>query len=338
MKKYQIFVSSTYDDLREERDSVIKAILEMGHIPVGMEMFSAADEEQWKLIARQIQGSDYHVVVVAHRYGSTIHGVSYTEKEYDFAITQDIPVLGFVIAESASWPNSRVEVSAVSQVRRFKAKIQQRHVAFWASANDLYGKVAISLMKQFAVTPRPGWVRATESIDPSVINELSRLSEENRHLRDELDRIRTVGQSVQIPELGQLIRLSLTVYLYSNGVLAAEREESAEVSWLDLLRAVGPDLVTGAMSEDAVAQIIIELALRLEESDERNYRIHTKSLDALRVELMAQGLIETERIDDEVYWRLTSQGRAFLLSKRDLLLEQAAEVLRPQRASLNPPD
>jgi len=44
-KKYQIFVSSTYDDLKKERDQVIKASLEMGHIPVGMEMFSAADEE-----------------------------------------------------------------------------------------------------------------------------------------------------------------------------------------------------------------------------------------------------------------------------------------------------
>ena len=44
--QHQIFVSSTYEDLKKERDQVIKAILEMGHIPVGMEMFSAADEQQ----------------------------------------------------------------------------------------------------------------------------------------------------------------------------------------------------------------------------------------------------------------------------------------------------
>ena len=59
--KYQVFLSSTYDDLKEQREQVIKAILEMGHIPVGMEMFSAADEEQWKLITRQIDESDYYV-------------------------------------------------------------------------------------------------------------------------------------------------------------------------------------------------------------------------------------------------------------------------------------
>jgi hypothetical protein len=76
----------------------MKAVLEMGHIPVGMEMFSAADEEQWKLISRYIQETDYYVVVIAHRYGSTVDGLSYTEKEYDFAVTHGIPALGFLIA------------------------------------------------------------------------------------------------------------------------------------------------------------------------------------------------------------------------------------------------
>jgi len=37
-----------------QKDQVIKAILEMGHIPVGMEMFSAADEQQWDVIKKQI--------------------------------------------------------------------------------------------------------------------------------------------------------------------------------------------------------------------------------------------------------------------------------------------
>lgn len=90
--KYQVFVSSTHQDLKDERDQVIKATLEMGHIPVGMEMFSAADEEQWRVITRQIDQSDYYVVIVAHRYGSVLEGVSFTEKEYDYAVQKGIPV------------------------------------------------------------------------------------------------------------------------------------------------------------------------------------------------------------------------------------------------------
>jgi hypothetical protein len=38
-KKYQIFVSSTYSDLVDERREVIEAIIDLGHIPAGMEGF-----------------------------------------------------------------------------------------------------------------------------------------------------------------------------------------------------------------------------------------------------------------------------------------------------------
>src|SRR6476620_1722942 len=108
-KKYQVFVSSTYSDLVEEREQVIRAVLEMGHIPVGMEMFSAADEEQWRIIARQIDESDYYVVIVAHKYGSMDGAISYTEKEYDYAVRKGVPVIGFIIDGSAAWPSDRSE-------------------------------------------------------------------------------------------------------------------------------------------------------------------------------------------------------------------------------------
>lgn len=53
-KRYQIFVSSTYADLREERSKVIQALMEMDCIPAGMELFPAADEDQWQFIRVQI--------------------------------------------------------------------------------------------------------------------------------------------------------------------------------------------------------------------------------------------------------------------------------------------
>ena len=49
-KRYQVFVSSTYADLKEERQHVIQALMEMDCIPSGMEVFPAADEEQWDFI------------------------------------------------------------------------------------------------------------------------------------------------------------------------------------------------------------------------------------------------------------------------------------------------
>lgn len=49
-KRLQVFVSSTYEDLKEERQAVIEAILTAGHIPAGMELFTAGDESQMQVI------------------------------------------------------------------------------------------------------------------------------------------------------------------------------------------------------------------------------------------------------------------------------------------------
>jgi hypothetical protein len=51
-KKYQVFISSTYRDLIEERQEVSKSVLDLGHIPAGMETFFSADEEQFSYIKK----------------------------------------------------------------------------------------------------------------------------------------------------------------------------------------------------------------------------------------------------------------------------------------------
>lgn len=53
-KKLQVFVSSTYTDLIEERQAAVEAILDAGHIPAGMELFKAGNESQLKTIYKWI--------------------------------------------------------------------------------------------------------------------------------------------------------------------------------------------------------------------------------------------------------------------------------------------
>src|SRR5215467_9172009 len=96
-KRYQVFVSSTYADLQEERQEVMQALLELDCIPAGMELFPAANEDQWTLIKRVIDDCDYYLVVIAGRYGSIgPDGLSYTEMEYRYAIEKNKPVIGFI--------------------------------------------------------------------------------------------------------------------------------------------------------------------------------------------------------------------------------------------------
>ena len=50
-KKYLVFISSTFKDMKQARLEVRDAILSMYHFPVGMEMFGALDEDQWEVVA-----------------------------------------------------------------------------------------------------------------------------------------------------------------------------------------------------------------------------------------------------------------------------------------------
>jgi hypothetical protein len=104
-KKYQIFVSSTFSDLVEERQAVSRAILDMGHIPAGMEMFPAADIEQLTYIWKVIDECDYYVLIIGARYGSLDEdGVSYTQREFQYAVETDKTVLAFLHKDMDSVP------------------------------------------------------------------------------------------------------------------------------------------------------------------------------------------------------------------------------------------
>ena len=78
------FISSTFEDLQEERRRVLQAVLEMKAFPAGMTLFPSANDEQWAFIQREIESSDYYIVITAGKDGSIAEdGRSFTEKEYD---------------------------------------------------------------------------------------------------------------------------------------------------------------------------------------------------------------------------------------------------------------
>ena len=87
-KKYQVFVSSTYEDLKEERAAVSQTLLDLGCIPVGMEQFPASGMSQMDYIKKMLETCDYYILILAGRYGSVdlADGIGYTEKEYDYAV------------------------------------------------------------------------------------------------------------------------------------------------------------------------------------------------------------------------------------------------------------
>lgn len=249
MKKYQIFVSSTYLDLIEERAQVTKAILEIGHIPVGMEMFSASDETQWKLIQRQIDDCDYYVVVVAHKYGSRdpIDGRSYTEKEYDYAVSKGIPVLGFVIESGAPWQPTKMDKDGdLVSLNLFKDKVKSKMVKFWTNKEVLHAAIVASLSVYFTLNPRVGWIKSSEGTDPSVLNEVSRLSSENASLREQVEAFTQATNSEKIEKIDKMLIClhKQKIDIHIKYVNTNEYIFSSETENLTVFRILAPELLT----------------------------------------------------------------------------------------------
>ena len=75
----------------------MESLINLGHMPIGMELFNAADETQWGVIKRKIDDCDYYVLIISDRYGSTdSDGIGFTEKEYDYAISKKKPIISFL--------------------------------------------------------------------------------------------------------------------------------------------------------------------------------------------------------------------------------------------------
>ena len=164
-KKYQVFVSSTYEDLKEERLAVMDALLENDCIPVGMERFPAVPIEQMEYIKRLIDQCDYYVLISAGAYGSVEpnSGKSYTELEFEYALSIGVPVLAFLHSEFDRLPFYKAGgEEKQKQIREFRSRIQQsgRLTKQFANKDQLKGEVGTSIRNTIELCPRIGWIRA----------------------------------------------------------------------------------------------------------------------------------------------------------------------------------
>jgi hypothetical protein len=111
-KRYQVFISSTFTDLKEERRTVLRSVLMLDHMPAGMELFPATDDAAWQLICDVIDASDYYLLILGGRYGSLDEeGIGFTEKEYLYASSKGIPVVPFLHRNPDNIPRDKTETS-----------------------------------------------------------------------------------------------------------------------------------------------------------------------------------------------------------------------------------
>lgn len=100
--KYQVFISSTYEDMKEERLTAMNAILSKKHIPAGMEYFSARFLDQFQVIMEWIEMSDIFLLLLGGRYGSICKETkkSYVDMELEYAQKLNKPIIAIIIDDN----------------------------------------------------------------------------------------------------------------------------------------------------------------------------------------------------------------------------------------------
>jgi hypothetical protein len=335
-KRYQVFLSSTYVDLKEERLEVMRALLELDCIPSGMEYFPAANDDQWTFIQELIDQCDYYVVVVGARYGSTSDdGLSFTEKEYRYALEKGTPVIGFVHAQPDSIPQGKAESDPEGRRKldEFRKLVRSRLCKEWSSPAELGAVVSRSLTQLIKRSPRPGWVRSDRLASVEASEEILRLRQLIDKKDEEVARLSAI-QSVTAEGLAQgddQVELSFHASLTDPTLPYAERSSrfasESIFTWDEVFKSFAPHLLTptklsgiksginGLLREkelSAVQEMFPELNVGA-------FSVSNSSLQMVVVQFTAMGFLDISNAEDKegkLYKlaALSTEGRRYLIN------------------------
>jgi len=334
-KRYQVFISSTFQDLSAERLEVIKALLELDCIPCGMEYFPAASEDSWTYIANLIEQCDYYVVIVAGRYGSmTKEGISFTQKEYEYAVSKGIPTIAFIHANPQELPvkNTDKDADSVKKLSSFIDLLQKNLCKQWTNLYELGAVVSRSLTQLIKHNPRIGWIPANQAGNPAAAEELLILTKRVRELEEELKKAK--GRSpIKIEGLSDgndVIHLQATFTVYRDGesgkwpreVPVSNHTTKIPVTWNELFRAISPR-ITPTANDTAIKNGINDLLYDKFKTPRNLLKdgqwcgkvaVTTDSFNVIRIQFIALRLVTVakergeEKSKSVLLWRLTDQG------------------------------
>lgn len=160
-KKYQFFISSTYKDLVSVRQCVSDEIAFRGHIPAGMEDFTACGEDLETYIKHVIDDSDYYILIIGQRFGSPIpadENISYTMMEYEYARSKSMRIIPFIYNGTRVLDGNDLDVNR-DKFDRFVSQISKSVPQYFKDENELVRKLTKSLDNEMKNHPQKGWIR-----------------------------------------------------------------------------------------------------------------------------------------------------------------------------------
>jgi hypothetical protein len=327
-KRYQVFVSSTFVDLEQERQKVLQTLMEMDCIPAGMELFPAADEEQWEFIQKVIDDCDYYLLIIGGKYGSVADdGLSYTEKEFDYAVSKGIKIIALIHKQPDLLPRNKTEIDQTKyeKLQTFIAKVgTKRLVRFWTESQQLPGEVALSLTKTIKMYPATGWVRANSTASPELLFEINELRKQNEILKTQQVQLSAEAASIDKEELEGLdceftLNGSYRRHAGSLYVDTINFKWSKTITWEALFSLVSPFLVANPKEGEVSSYLTKQLSgADFTEAGFGDLAVNEQDLFTIRIQLLALNLITVKDRTLGIEWSLTDLGTKMMVQSRTI--------------------
>ncbi|HJQ30961.1 MAG TPA: DUF4062 domain-containing protein [Pyrinomonadaceae bacterium] len=144
----RFYVSSTYEDLKECRQSVCEALRRLHHEVVGMENYAAGTQAPLDKCLTDVTSCDVYVGIFAWRYGyvptkKNPRKKSITELEYCKARDEGKELLIFLLHDAAPWPPTLIDKGGEgAKVEALRKGLKTDHlVKFFNNRQELEAEV-----------------------------------------------------------------------------------------------------------------------------------------------------------------------------------------------------
>jgi hypothetical protein len=295
-----------------------------------MELFPAADEQQWEFIKKVIDDCDYYLLIVGGRYGSlTAEGISFTEQEYDYAVKKEIKVIAFLHGTPEDIPvkKSDLDPALRKKLDEFRKKVStNRLVKFWKSAEELPGLVALSLSKTIKAYPAMGWIRADSASNTEVLAEINELRKQNEALR--ASSVDNDSRPAVVPNLAPLDAMIKINGKCKDNHRGYPDGWAVEVNWRQIFGLISPYLMevpTDYTVKNTLSRALFSLTKNSGHSPDMNDQI----FQTIKIQLMALGLVDVSYLKTTkegmgLFWRLTPSGQALMVQLRTVKAPDAS--------------
>jgi hypothetical protein len=342
-KKYLVFISSAKDDLKAERQELVKVIWEAGAIPVTLDSLDITEEADRKVIYKTIEDCDYFLNLTAHRGGEAVGKVSALELEHAVAVKAGVPVLALMIAGNARWKDSKKEKDAQAKkaLEAFKKKLENHSHDTWTSIGEIKCKALTLLSREMNLNPRRGWVPSTLAIEPQIANELCRLLQENESLRRHIqlqgtDVIKKVREQIkEVLKVLAVNRISLSFY-YIDG---ENWENTQKFRYLRLFRLLAPELSmpkTGAEISHFLGNIL-NPDMHKTKIVRKEYPTPSNTIKKIMADFTLLKLVKCSGSGDNETWGMTEFGKEAFAVYRLRQMEKPLVKAKAAAAGLSAP-